>query len=256
MASNPIYQFYAELDDYRPKIWRRFQVSRNITVARFGYIIMTLFEMQANHLFCVDVKERENFIRHFMENFAENEAELMCIDDIIEDIKEISRYEVQNELTSDFDDEESENAIEIKINEVVCKSGDELSLTYDYGDNWKVSIVLEKVFKDKELSGRELPRVLEGEGYGILEDCGGTDSLKRIAELQKKKSRIEYRSFSDWYNIEELELDLSSFDKEDMNFRLKKLPRIFAEAYEYGLEPTVRSMKLLMREYKRKNGTL
>ena len=26
MASKPIYQIYAELEDYEPKIWRRFQV--------------------------------------------------------------------------------------------------------------------------------------------------------------------------------------------------------------------------------------
>ena len=39
MASHPIYQFYAELDDYKPKIWRRFQVSDDITAARLGYII-------------------------------------------------------------------------------------------------------------------------------------------------------------------------------------------------------------------------
>lgn len=31
MASQPIYQFYAELKDYEPKIWRRFQVMNNIT---------------------------------------------------------------------------------------------------------------------------------------------------------------------------------------------------------------------------------
>ena len=34
MASKPIYQFYAELEDYEPKIWRRFQVMSDITVAR------------------------------------------------------------------------------------------------------------------------------------------------------------------------------------------------------------------------------
>jgi hypothetical protein len=48
MASQPIYQFYAELDDYSPKIWRRFQVMNNITMARLGYIVMTIFEMQAS----------------------------------------------------------------------------------------------------------------------------------------------------------------------------------------------------------------
>jgi hypothetical protein len=55
MASQPIYQFYAELDNYSPKIWRRFQVMNNITMARLGYIVMTIFEMQASHLFCFEV---------------------------------------------------------------------------------------------------------------------------------------------------------------------------------------------------------
>ena len=36
MASQPIYQFYAELNNYQPKIWRRFQVPGNITMARLG----------------------------------------------------------------------------------------------------------------------------------------------------------------------------------------------------------------------------
>ena len=48
MASQPIYQFYAELKDYEPKMWRRFQVPGNITMARLGYILMTMYEMQAN----------------------------------------------------------------------------------------------------------------------------------------------------------------------------------------------------------------
>jgi hypothetical protein len=32
VASQPIYQFYAELKDYKPLIWRRFQVAGNITL--------------------------------------------------------------------------------------------------------------------------------------------------------------------------------------------------------------------------------
>ena len=34
-----------------------------------------------------------------------------------------------------------------------------------------------------------------------------------------------------------------------MNFRLKKVPRIYADCYEYELEPTKQSMKILNREY-------
>ena len=66
MASQPIYQFYAELKDYEPKMWRRFQVPGNITMARLGYILMTMYEMRANHLFCltVPVCENANWILH------------------------------------------------------------------------------------------------------------------------------------------------------------------------------------------------
>ncbi|WP_455617792.1 hypothetical protein [Eisenbergiella sp.] len=46
-------------------------------------------------------------------------------------------------------------------------------------------------------------------------------------------------------------LDLTTFDVDDMNFRLKKVPRIYADAYEFGLEPTKQSLNLLMRKYKK-----
>jgi len=54
MAAHLIYQLYSELADFEPKIWRRFQVAGNITLARLGYIVMTLYEMKACHLFSVD----------------------------------------------------------------------------------------------------------------------------------------------------------------------------------------------------------
>lgn len=49
MAAQPIYQFYVELEDYKPKMWRRFQVMKGLTMACLGYIIMTIFEMEASH---------------------------------------------------------------------------------------------------------------------------------------------------------------------------------------------------------------
>ena len=62
MASHKIYQFYAELDDFKPKIWRRFQVTDNITVARLCYIIQVLFEMTASHLMAIEVPQGGNFL--------------------------------------------------------------------------------------------------------------------------------------------------------------------------------------------------
>ena len=44
-------------------------------------------------------------------------------------------------------------------------------------------------------------------------------------------------------------MDLAAFDLDDMNFRLKKVSRIYADAYEHGMEPTKQSMDLLTRQY-------
>ena len=63
MASQPLYQLYLELEDYKPKIWRRIQIMNNIKFSRLGYIIMTLFEMQASHLYEFEIDVLENFKR-------------------------------------------------------------------------------------------------------------------------------------------------------------------------------------------------
>ena len=56
-----------------------------------------------------------------------------------------------------------------------------------------------------------------------------------------------YDTYSQWLGVEEL--DLATFDLEDMNFRLKKVPRIYSDAYELNLQPSDYSMRILTREY-------
>lgn len=84
--------------------------------------------------------------------------------------------------------------------------GKQLSMEYDFGDGWEVKLILEAVIEDKELPGRELPRVLEGEGYGIIEDCGGSGGLERIAEVFQKKSGEEYEELRAWLGRDDLDL--------------------------------------------------
>lgn len=219
MASHPIYQFYTELNDYEPKIWRRIQVPGHITVARLGYIVMTLYEMEASHLFCIQKEFRP--------------------------YHEPVTYEVPNEYG---DGEEAKDATTEKMHSLIYRVGDQLTMLYDYGDGWEVTLTFEKVFEDKELPGRELPRVLEGEGYGIIEDCGGVGGLEEIAKAYAAKSGSRYAEYCEW--LGEAELDLTAFDRDDMNLRLKKIPRIYQDLYEYDLMPTKQSTDFLKRRYK------
>lgn len=249
MASKPIYQIYAELQDYKPKIWRRFQVMNDITMARLAYILMTLFEMQGSHLYLFEVDELNNFIinnlefyNKHLEDFRDNDlfkiGQYGCI---FEDDNIIPRLDKRYRELKDAKDE--------KLKWILNRENEKMEFQYDFGDNWRFNIVLEKIFQDENITGKELPRVIEGEGFGIIEDCGGTMGLEDIKKSFEIKRGKDYEMYSNWLGIEELDLD--KFDLEDLNFRLKKLPRIFKDSYEYGLEPTEQSIKILERDYKK-----
>lgn len=224
MASQPIYQFYSELVDYEPKIWRRFQVPRTITMAKLCYIVMTMYEMQASHQFCLNRPVYEEYI---------------------------TRYELPDEegVPLPMENEDVQDATNAILAWKHMFPGDTLTMEYDYGDGWEVAITLEDIIEDKDLPARELPRVLEGAGYGIIEDCGGTGGLENLAKAFHKKKGKEYEEYRAWLGQDDL--DLSAFDKDDTNFRLKKIPRIYKNIYEYGLEPTQQAIDLIERNYYR-----
>lgn len=249
MASQPIYQFYAELDDYQPKVWRRFQVLNNISVARLGYILMTMYEMQASHLYSFDVPVAENFRKCVGEHLYN--ATNGKVIDIFTERPDLANTRIELPSEDDFGDYQgcTLDASETKIKNVLTKAGEVMTFSYDFGDGWEIKLTLEQIIEDKELPGKELPRVLEGAGYGIIEDCGGVGGLEELAKAFKKKKGSQYKQYSEWLGVEDL--DLVSFDISDMNFRLKKVPRIYTDCYEYGLQPTKQSMDLLMRKYKK-----
>ena len=251
MASKPIYQIYSELEDYEPKIWRRFQVSSDVTMARLAYILMTLFEIQASHLYCFEVNELDNFITNHLEHYNK-----YMRDDDNDDFFKIGRYgcifeDEEEDLLPQLNNKYRElvDAKDVKLKHVLDEEKEKMVFQYDFGDNWRFDIIIEKIFEDESISGKDLPRVLEGDGFGIIEDCGGTMGLEEIREAFKKKSGEDYEMYSNWLGIKEL--DLNKCDLDDLNFRLKKLPRIFKDIYEHELEPTENSLKILYREYKK-----
>lgn len=169
MASHPIYQFYAELADYKPKLWRRFQVMNNITMAKLGYIIMTMFEMQASHLFRFDVPVADNFRKCVGEHIS-NDINGKVVD-IFKGRPGLAKLRIELPSEDDFSEFEGRtlDAAETKVKNVLTKEMETMMFLYDFGDGWEIQVVLEEIFEDKELSGKELPRVLAGEGYGITQ---------------------------------------------------------------------------------------
>ena len=220
MASHPIYQIYSKLEDTELKIWRRFEVMDNITVARLGYILMTMYEMEASHLFSFEKVDQSGVDSPSF------------------------RYELPSE---ENDDPNSIDATKAKVKSLFGKN-DTVTFLYDFGDGWEISLVCEKIIYDSDIPGKMLPRVIEGEGYGIIEDCGGTGGLEELASAFQEGKGITYDHFVEWMGLKDF--DITFFEIDDINYRLQKAPRIYRDIYEYGLEPTPQSLKFLNRIYK------
>ena len=104
-----------------------------------------------------------------------------------------------------------------------------MSFVYDFGDDWKIDLILEETAFETDLPTTKLPNVLQGEGMGIIENCGGVSMLETIREAFETKSGDEYEEFSKWLGVEELDLD--SFDVKSCNSSLRNKMRAFNENY-------------------------
>ena len=227
-----VYQFISELEGYTPKIWRRFQVVKTISLARLAYIVMAMYEMKAYHLLAIEYE------RPFLTATGRQSKrmELIC------------RYDFPD---SDLDGEEDGggDATQVRLSDMILEAPYRLVVWYDFGDDWRVSVRLEKALDVPGLSARELPRVLEGEGFGILEDCGGVCGLMDLAREFPAKG-AEYEEYCAETGLREL--NLAKFDLNDMNFRLKKIPGIFAKIYEQHAAHSRRAIDLIERKYLQK----
>lgn len=252
MAIKTVCRFYAELEDVTPRTWRRFEVDESISMARLGYILMTMFEMKASHLFRFEVHARTQMMEEFEANFGSDEVKHLTETGFFESIP--SFYSIELPFEEELGDGEMLEEYEVqvlhsdknRIRDIRIYQGKPFDFLYDYGDGWCVKLVLESEMRTT-MSAKELPRVLEGEGFGIIEDCGGPGGLEELVKVFKRGKGKEYEEMREWLGRDTL--DLHAFDIEDINFRLKKLPRIFKEAYENFLEPTQKSIDLLERKY-------
>jgi len=232
MATQTVYQFYAELEGYKPKMWRRFQVASDITVARLGYIIMTMYEMKASHLMSVE-HERPLLTRTGR---------------LSKRMEVIGRYDIPSDNA--WAVMMGEDATKTALSQVDLAAPSRLTVWYDFGDDWRVWATLEKTIEESELPDTQLPCVLEGKGLGIIEDSGGVWGLAEIAGVLKEKKGKTYKQVCKWLGVDAL--DMAAFDLDDMNFRLKKIPDIYAKIYEQKKYPTQADISLIERKYLQK----
>lgn len=252
MATFPIYEIYVELEGYEPKMWRKFTVMNNITMSRLAYILMTLFELRNRYSYEFRKDEMEMFLQKHNE-YANHPERLQ---DLNKEFKKLRYGITSKKNTYMFKKAEGfepmQDATKVQLKDVLKSARDYIYFFYDPETNWKIKIILDKVVIDKSCYPKDLPNIIDGSGYGIIEKCGGIKQLQNFREELKKKQwrigKIDYKYYSAKGETSRLLFD--KFDVDDMNYRIKILPKAYQEQYENNYYLAKRQINVMKRRYK------
>lgn len=129
------------------KIWRVAQISSNAHLCDLGYMILATFDTMAYHLFNITYKG--------------------VTYDLPSDEEEISKYRC---------------VFLVKLSELNLKIGDKLSMLYDFGCDQEFEIEVTDIQPMGRGQGRAYPKIIAGEGRGIIDDMSAYD----LADLMKQ----------------------------------------------------------------------
>lgn len=223
-----VLQFKLTLDDFKPRVWRRIQVRSDTTMDQFAHVIMTLFHMEASHLYAFA----------FPDYVVERKVPGFPFP--------IPPQPMRFELFGDFSDEEPDGETLFDIEDASLTLATTLArfpskrfnFEYDTGDGWGITILFEKIVPEGKAATESFPCVLKGEGYGIVEDCGGVWGLAQLVKLVKRRAEnrpIEDTGYDEPGRLEWLDdlhpeaaealLTPEAFDVEAANLALHPKPR-------------------------------
>ncbi len=201
-----IYSLHVELCDYEPKMWRTFLIPADFSMAKLACTILTIFRASGEHLYAFNVPAKDMEIAAYIPK----SSPLSNLLDLFHKIPELSGR-AKPKLRA---------AKRVKIEKIIDEENPQIFLTYDFDDKWEFKIELENADAKSTFSCKELPRVLSGKGYGIIDDCGGTSGLEKIRKAFMEKSGEEYEDFKEWIGVDNLDLD--SFKIIGMNAMMER----------------------------------
>lgn len=162
-------QFYIELIDSEPKIWRRILVPDNYTFYKLHMAVQGAFGWENAHLF------------RFSETGFTDKVSYEALYDGL-DIE--PGFVVKDAKKS-------------RIKPIFNKDGRKYTYIYDFGDHWEHAVIREKLIDDDIVR----PFCLEGGGACPPEDCGGLGGYADMVESLKTPGHPERESYIEWLGL-------------------------------------------------------
>ncbi|MBI2844333.1 MAG: plasmid pRiA4b ORF-3 family protein [Armatimonadetes bacterium] len=182
-----IYQLKITLKYISPPIWRRVLVKNDITLTKLHRIIQVVMGWTDSHLHEFRTKDGVAYGVPHDEGFFFGPR-------------------VHSESGA-------------RLHDVLTEEREGMLYTYDFGDSWEHSVVLEKVLPVEP--GLHYPVCIKGKRAGPPEDVGGMPGYEEFVEAMADPEHEEHEDYAEW--IGEEEFDSEAFDIEGVNARLKTI---------------------------------
>lgn len=183
------YQFKIQLKNVsNPTVWRRILVPSDYTFEDFHRVIQFAFGWEFSHLYFFSPTGYNSHPMIEM-NYEGDEF-----------------YEVL--------DESSLDAGTTLLSMIFVTEKQKFTYLYDYGDDWKHQITLEKILQDEKI---EKPILLKGQGACPPEDCGGPWRYEDLKVILADKKHPEHKEMKEWLGMRPRDnWDAAAFDLETL----------------------------------------
>jgi len=182
--SDRIARLHIQLDDVQPAIWRRVEVPLTSTLKAVHDVIQAAMLFEDYHLFQFEVGDR--------------------------------RYGYPDpDWGNDMRD-----ARYIRLSAILARGETRFTYTYDFGDDWRHSVVVEEVVAADPMI--DYPRFVDGARRGPPEDVGGLPGFEEFLGATADPKHPEHASVMTWYGHP---FDPTDIDLDAITARLAKLAR-------------------------------
>ncbi len=177
-----VYQLKVTLRWSKPPIWRRLEVPGDIALDQLHHVIQVAFAWQDDHLHVFDTP--------------------------------LGRYGVAD---PGLQIRAAERAV---LAQVAPSVKAKLTYTYDFGDDWRHDIVVEKILDSDPQA--VYPRCTGGRRAAPPDDCGGVSDYERVVTILADPAHPDYDDAASWFT-DPAAFDPESFDAKYVNQRLAPL---------------------------------
>jgi hypothetical protein len=182
-----VYILRASIAEANPPIWRKLSVPGECTLGDLHIILQIAFGWENGHLHSFTINSTE---------YGMSEIDNMGYGDEFDRIDEDT----------------------VCLNQVGLAPKKKFKYLYDFGDSWFHEITVSKIAPAED-GEPPLPRCLEGERAGPLENSGGIWGYTDMLEILQNPNHAEYREIHEWAG----DFDPEYVSMEEINARLEQV---------------------------------